>query len=108
MNPIDLIRGKDGRMVLTKLAAATFHLFLAMTVASITAVRIRRYIETGDESIVLFDVAMWTLYSSAALVHAIADKTGAQYTAFKNRKLEVESEPAPSVTSTTTTTEIRP
>jgi len=110
MSPLDLIRGTDGRMVLTKLQAATFHLLLALTVSSVTGVRIYRYLKSGEPPTggeLLFDFAMWSLYAGAAIGHAVIDKTGAQINAFQNRKLDAAM-PEPSVTSTTTTTEIRP
>ena len=79
MNPLDLIRSRDGSMSLTKLSAATFHLLLAVTVAWVTWIK-RDFVES-----------MWLLYASAAVGHAVFDKTGAQISAFKNRKLGAES-----------------
>ena len=94
-NPFDLITGDDGKVVLTKLQAATFHLLLAVTVCFITILK-------RD-----FLMEMWLLYAAVAVGHAVIDKTGAQVAAFKDRKLDAES-PSPSTvtTSTTTTKEI--
>ena len=93
-------------MSLTKLQAATFHLLLAITVASITIVRLYKY-STGVLPLTaenyLFDMTMWGLYSGVAVGHAVLDKTGAQVTAFKNRQLETE---APSSTVSTTTSTV--
>lgn len=114
MSPLDLIRGDDGKMVLTKLQAATFHLLLATTVATVTAVRIYRYVRSGEPPTggeLLFDVTMWGLYAAVAVGHAVIDKTGAQINAFKNRQLDTDAPPAESTTTETTavrvTTEAR-
>lgn len=94
MSPLDLIRGNDGKMVLTKLQAATFHLLLAVTVASITVVRLYKY-ATGVLPLTsenyLFDMTMWGLYAAVAVGHAVIDKTGAQVVAFKTRQLDAEA-----------------
>lgn len=90
---LDLVRSRDGSMSLTKLAASTFHLLMAATVAAVTVVRLIRYSIDGNSAFdaPLFDLAMWGLYSSVAVGHALADKTGAQVAAFKNRKLDADS-----------------
>lgn len=88
---MDLISGADGKLVLTKLQAATFHGLLALTVAFITI-----YTKTFNEG-------MWALYAAVAVGHAVIDKTGSQISAFKRLKLEAEA-PTPLVDSTTTTT----
>lgn len=85
-------------MSLTKLAAATFHFWIAVTVVTITAVKVTRYVMLPGVPFeaTLFDFAMWGLWASIAVGHAVVDKTGAQITAFKTQKLEVEStQPAP-------------
>lgn len=79
MNPLDLIRSRDGSMSLTKLSAATFHVLLAIAVVWITWIK-RDFVES-----------MWLLYASAAVGHAVVDKAGAQINAFKNRKLESDA-----------------
>ena len=70
-----LIASKDGSMSLTKLAAATFHANLAFWVAWTTY-------KDG------FDIAIWGLYGSFAVLHATYDKTTAMVNAFKNKKLD--------------------
>jgi hypothetical protein len=93
MSPLDLVRSRDGSMSLTKLAAATFHFWIAVAVVTVTAVRITRYVMVpgAEFDASLFDVGMWTLWGSVAVGHAFADKTGAQIAAFKQQKLEIES-----------------
>lgn len=90
MSPLDLVRSRDGSLSITKLAASTFHLFLAATVAGVTIVRIIRYTVDGASAFdaPLFDIAMWGLYASVAVGHAVADKSAAQIAAFKTAKLE--------------------
>lgn len=78
MSPLDLVRGRDGKMVLTKLQAATFHLLLALTVAAVS------YLEKR------FIPEMWTFYGMCAIGHAIYDKTAAQVKDFKDKKLQQE------------------
>lgn len=97
MSPLDLIRSRDGSMSLTKLAASTFHLLLALTVASVTVVRLHLYARTGEATLgsVLFDIAMWTLYGGFAVGHAVTDKTSAMVAAFKDKKLGSEAHGAP-------------
>lgn len=63
----------------TKLAAASFHFALFITVCFITYIR-REFLE-----------GMWLLYAGAALGHATYDKTMASVKAFKDRKLELEA-----------------
>ena len=72
MSPLDLIRSRDGSMSLTKLAASTFHLSLAATVAWVT------YLNRA------FNVEMWLLYAGFAVGHATYDKTMATVKAFKD------------------------
>jgi hypothetical protein len=74
MNPIDLVRSRDGSMSLTKLAAATFHAQLAAFVCWITY---------KSQS---FDQAMWLLYASFAVGHATYDKTMATLKSLKDPK----------------------
>lgn len=96
MSPLDLIRGADGKMVLTKLQAATFHFLLAIAVATITTVRVYRYVQSGEPpsgNEFLFDATMWGLYATVAVGHAVLDKTGVQVAAFKNRQLDAEANP---------------
>jgi hypothetical protein len=81
VSPLDLIRARDGSLSLTKLAAATFHILIAVTVAWLTWVK-RDFVES-----------MWTLYAAVAVGHAVVDKAGAQYAAFKDKQLD--SAPAP-------------
>jgi hypothetical protein len=105
MSPLDLIRGDDGKMVLTKLQAATFHALLAATVLTVTGVRVYRYVKSGEPPTGgewLFDATMWGLYAAVAVGHAVIDKTGAQVAAFKNKQLESEQPPGTVVTSSTT------
>jgi hypothetical protein len=94
MSLLDLIRGRDGRLVLTKLQAATFHLLLALTVASITAIRLVKFYRSElTDYPNLFDATMWGLYAAVAVGHAVIDKTGAQVKDFKDRKLEADTAP---------------
>lgn len=105
MKLADLICGEDGKIVLSKLQAATFHALLALTVFVVTCVRVYRYVRSGEPPTggeMLFDAAMWGLYAAVAVGHAVIDKTGAQVTAFKNRQLTAEVPPAD-----TTTTELK-
>lgn len=96
MSPLDLLRGADGKLVLTKVQAATFHALLALTVAWVTWLK-RDFVES-----------MWLVYSAVAVGHAVIDKTGAQIAAFKNAKLDAETPPSTVMTSTTTVTEKSP
>ncbi len=93
MSIFDLIRSRDGSMSMTKLAASTFHLCIAVAVCTVTAVRAIRYVMFADVPFdaPIFDMAMWSLWAGIAVGHAVADKTAAQVTAFKTQKLEVES-----------------
>jgi hypothetical protein len=107
MSPLDLIRGRDGRMVLTKLQAATFHALLAATVASITATRLWKFWHSELTDFPnLFDATMWGLYAAVAVGHAVIDKTGAQVKDFKDRKLDAGSTPNTVTTATVTTKEV--
>lgn len=106
MSPLDLIRGDDGKMVLTKLAAATYHFVITVAVVAVTSVRLYRYVKSGEPPTgneLLFDTAMWTLYATSSVGHAVADKAGAQVLAFKNRQLETEAGPV----ADTVTTEMK-
>ena len=77
MKITDLIQSKDGSMSLTKVAASTAHLNLAVAFAWLTY-------QSG------FVWEMWALYGSFALGHATFDKTMAITNAFKLKKLEGE------------------
>ena len=81
MNPLDLIRTSDGKMSITRLQAATFHLLLAVTVGWVTWIK-RDFVES-----------MWMLYAAVAVGHAVIDKTGAQISAYKEKRLAAESQP---------------
>ena len=91
MSLFDLVRGNDGKLVLTKLQAATFHALLAVTVGWVTWIK-RDFVE-----------AMWILYSAVAVGHAVIDKTGAQIAAFKNAQLDADTTGTTSVTTSTVT-----
>ena len=95
MSPLDLIRGSDNKLVLTKLQAATFHALLAVTVGWVTWIK-RDFVES-----------MWLLYSAVAVGHAVIDKTGAQIAAFKDKQLDADTPGTTSVT-TSTVTETKP
>ncbi len=73
---MDLVTGHDGKLVMTKLQAATFHFLLAATVAYVTFTK-------SD-----FLLEMWALYAAVAVGHAVIDKTGAQVKDFKEKQLE--------------------
>lgn len=75
MSPLDLIRSRDGSMSLTKLAAATCHLLMAVGFGWITATK-------G------FIAELWLTYGGFAIGHATADKIAAQVKAFKDKQLE--------------------
>ncbi len=76
MNPLNIIRSKDGSLSLTKLAAATFHLMIATTVAYITW-------KSGE-----FKLEMWSLYAAVAVGHAAYDKTMAQVKDSRDKAME--------------------
>ena len=80
-HPSDIILSRDGKIALTKVAAATFHLNIAIAVAYVTY-------KNGT-----FDIGMWTLYGTFAVGHAAYDKTSAQVKAFKDAKLEASAPP---------------
>lgn len=73
---MDLVTGQDGKLVMTKLQAATFHFLLAATVAYVTFTK------------AAFLVEMWALYAAVAVGHAVIDKTSAQLKDFKEKQLE--------------------
>lgn len=75
MKIADLVESKDGSLSLTKLAASTFHLLLAVWVSW----------TTYDKG---FDAAIWTLYGSFAVGHAAFDKSSALVKDFKDRQLD--------------------
>lgn len=81
MSPLDLIRSRDGSMSQTKLAAASFHLLLFITVAWVT------YIKRE------FQFDMWALYAAVAVGHASYDKTLANIKDFKDKKLGADTRP---------------
>lgn len=91
MSPLDLIRGRDGTMSLTKLAASTAHALMAAGFAHLTWTK-------G------FISEMWITYGTFAIFHAVADKTGSQIAAFKTHKLDVET-PGTTTTATVVTKE---
>lgn len=104
----DLVVGRDGKLVLTKLQAATFHALLAATVAATTFVRLYKFYK-GDASDFpnLFDGTMWGVYGLAAVGHAVIDKTTTQVSAFKNRQLDAEAgSSSETVVSETTVTKV--
>lgn len=82
MSPLDLIRARDGSMSLTKLAASSAHLLMAVGFAMITW-------QSG------FIAELWMIYGAYALGHAVVDKASAQIKAFKDQKLANEAAPAP-------------
>ena len=92
MNPLQLIVAKDGSLSQTKLAAATFHFAIFVTVMYITY-------KTGD-----FKLDMWTLYAAVAVGHAAFDKTTAQIKDFQDAKLAVQNAPVSVTTDSQTTT----
>lgn len=96
MSPLDLIRSRDGSMSQTKLAAASFHLLIFVTVAWVT------WNERG------FNKDMWEFYGLVAVGHALLDKTSATVASFKNKQLEVNADAQPSTTTTTITTSKEP
>lgn len=93
---MDLVVGRDGKLVLTKLQAACFHLALFVTVCYLTWKK-QEFIE-----------AMWGLYAAVAVGHAFLDKTGTQVSAYANKKLETPVTGEVRTTSTTTTTAAAP
>ena len=76
---MDLVVGADGKLVMTKLQAATFHLLLAVTVGFVTWFK-REFV-----------LDMWALYAAVAVGHAVIDKTGAQVKDFKDKQLEART-----------------
>lgn len=76
---MDLVIGADGKLVLTKLQAAMFHLLLAVTVGFVTWFK-REFV-----------LDMWALYAAVAVGHAVIDKTGAQVKDFKDKQLEART-----------------
>lgn len=87
----DIVVAKDGSLSLTKLAAASFHLLLFLTVAFITW------------KTQVFNVEMWTLYSAVAVGHAVLDKTSAQVKDFKDAQLVASNAPLTINTDSQTT-----
>jgi hypothetical protein len=75
MKITDLVQSKDGSLSLTKLAASTAHLNLAVAFAWITYTR-------G------FVGELWMVYGAFAVGHATADKVMATVSAFKNKQLD--------------------
>jgi hypothetical protein len=92
-NPLDLIRSRDGSMSLTKLGATTFHFSIALACVVITAARVARFLETPAAPIdaPMFEMAMWTLWASVAVGHAVVDKAGAQVAAYKDKQQQIDS-----------------
>lgn len=87
---MDLVVGRDGKLVLTKLQAACFHFALFVTVCLITWVK-KEFIES-----------MWTLYAAVAVGHAFLDKTGTQVSTYANKKLDTPAVGEVRTESTTT------
>lgn len=75
MHPVDLIRSRDGSMSLTKLAASTAHLNMALAFAWVTY---------GHG----FVWEMWVIYGGYALGHAAYDKTMAVVNQYKTKLAE--------------------
>lgn len=71
----DIVTSKDGSLSLTKLAASTFHLNLAVAVMGHT------YLQG-------FSIDVWLLYGGFAVGHAAYDKTAAVVKDFKDKQLE--------------------
>jgi hypothetical protein len=69
-NPLDMVTNSEGKLVLTKLQAATFHASIAMAALYITW-------KSGT-----FNLDMWQLYAIASVGHHILDK-GAAITAVR-------------------------
>lgn len=84
---MDLVVGVDGKLVLTKVQAACFHMLLFLTVGFITFIE-RKFIDS-----------MWALYAAVAVGHAVVDKTAAQVNAFKNKQLDHSAPAAPPATT---------
>lgn len=100
---MDLVVGRDGKLVMTKVQAACFHLALFLTVVSITGLRLYKFMKSGGEVLDfpnLFDTAMWSIYGAVAVGHAVIDKTGTQVASFKMAKLETPSAAAPGTVTT--------
>jgi hypothetical protein len=75
MKITDIIASKDGSLSLTKLAASTAHLNMAVAFAWITYTK-------G------FVAELWILYGTLAVGHATADKAMATLNSFKTKQLE--------------------
>lgn len=75
MKIADLITSKDGSLSLTKLAASTAHLNLAVAFGWVTY-------SSG------FVPEMWMIYGAFSVGHATADKTMAMVSNFKNKQLD--------------------
>lgn len=75
MKLADIITSKDGSLSLTKLAAATAHLNLALWFAWITY-------RSG------FIAELWAIYGAFAVGHATADKAMATVNSFKTKQME--------------------
>jgi hypothetical protein len=92
VSPLDLIRAKDGSMSLTKLAASTAHLLMAVGFALITWRQ--GYIDS-----------LWLTYGGLTIVHAMSDKAVARIAAFKDKQLDAET-PGTVTTTATVTKEV--
>lgn len=88
---MDLLVGDDGKLVLTKVQASTFHALLAATVAYVT------YLKQD------FIVEMWSLYAAVAVGHAVIDKSAKQWQDYKTKQLDVDSAPVSTTEQTTVT-----
>jgi len=71
----DIITSKDGSLSLTKLAAATAHLNMAIAFSWVTYSK-------G------FTAELWMIYGGFAIGHATADKAIATVNSFKTKQLE--------------------
>ena len=75
MKIADLVTSKDGSLSLTKLAAATAHLNLAIAFSWLTY-------STG------YVADLWLIYGSMAIGHATVDKAMAVVNGFKTKQME--------------------
>lgn len=74
---LGLVCSRDGSISLTKLAAATAHLFMAATF-------FRLQLMPGRE----FNDVLWMVYGGFAIAHAAYDKTAAMLKDYKSGKAE--------------------
>lgn len=93
MSPLDLVRGRDGTMDLTKLSATSAHLLMAAAFCRM------QVLPAAPE----FSETLWMVYGGFAIFHHLANKGAAMFADFKDKKLEAESI-APNTTVTVTNT----